>query len=354
MKTLIVREFKDSKSIETKDNRRGQRSGTSSTDEDSISVGKRRNSKYSLNTESGRKNVLVLCLLVVCLVSNFNQNRDNLGKRRNLLNTDLDKILLENKHKLMEALDNEKDLSVGINEINPDYIDLKEIHSFEEKPHSIVKMNGLVPFVAKHLPMGKTQEDTLYDLCLKYANINTNKDCQCPEPFKGEVQAHPIRRFSKYLDEETRKGKPSIESITLSKHVTNTKALEKYKSGEEEHQTQEVNILDSEKTLKQLTGPNQQMTKGKHHLKSSLDNFEDRKMNLSSFKLPRSFTNLKSPFSDIMKKNVKKVKKEFVYKCHLNEGGNNMVNRFNLVLGKKSFDKLISEGTYSPSHFTTL
>ena len=293
----------------------------------------------------------------------------------------------------MEAL-NDDNLRLGINEINPEYVNLEEIDSYQDKPKSIVKMNGLVPFVAKRLPFDKSQEETLYEMCLKYANLHVNKDCQCPERRDKEtVQTHPIRRFSKYLD-ETRRVKPSIESITLSEHVMNTKALEKYKMGDDQ-----IEIFETGKALKQLTGPdmmgvnnnedredkendikgNKNMEednedqiedhkgdygddqdkegdfKKDNQVRSSLDNFEEKKVNLTSFKLPRSFTNLKSPFSDfVRKKRVKKVKEKFVYKCRLNEGEESRESKFNLVLGKRSFDKVTSEGTYSPWHFTSI
>jgi hypothetical protein len=372
---LTGSEFKEDKSIDTKDNQNIETSRSSSTDNDSISVERRSNSKYSLNSEAGRKNILVLCLLVVCLVSNFNQNRSHLGKQ-NILNTDLDSILRENRNKLMEALDGtSKNLRIGVNELNSEFINFEEDTMHKSKPHSIVKMNGLVPFVAKRLPFDKNQEDTLYELCLKYANINTNKQCHCPEP--KPLKTHPIRRFSKYLDESHENqmgGKPSIESLTLSKHVTNTKALEPYKSlpqiNEENKIIPEIQIFDTEEPLKQLTGPrnskliiefdnekeNDNEIEEEDIMTSSLDNFEKKNINSSSFQLPKSISNLNSPFSEFFeKKNVKKVREQFIYQCHLKEDKKDVdKNQFNLVLGKKSFNKLIQSGTYSPSHFTSL
>ena len=330
---LIFRDFKEEKSIDTQDNQNGNSSRTSSVDGETVNTHiKRRNSKYSFNTEAGRKNVLILCLLVVCLVSNFNEQRGNLGKK-NILTTDLDNILMQNRMKLMKAFEGtEKDLNLGINELNSEYLDLTENPVLERKrPNSIVKMNGLVPFVAKSLPFDRNQEDTLFDLCMKYANINMEKVCQCPEPvsetesFKID-QRKKIGRFSRYLDENENvleKENPSIKTITLSKHVSNTKALEPYQSLHsiiEEESIKEISIFDHDSLLKKPEENFVMEGKEENLESSSLDNFTEIKKNIS-FKLPRKSENFVSPFSPFSKfkknKKIKKKRKEVKYTCRL-------------------------------------
>ena len=57
----------------------------------------------------------------------------------------------------------------------------QKVLSLEHKKHqeNVVKKNGLVPFVAKNLPLNKKYENNLYDLCLKIAKVNINETCQC-------------------------------------------------------------------------------------------------------------------------------------------------------------------------------
>ena len=361
---LIFRDFKEEKSIDTQDNQNGNSSGTSSVDGDTVSTNiKRRNSKYSFNTETGRKNILILCLLVVCLVSNFNEQRGHLGKK-NILTTDLDKILFENKMKLMKEFEeNDNDINLGINEINSEYLDITATPiSHKRRPNSIVKMNGLVPFVAKSLSFDRNQEDTLYELCMKYANINMEKTCQCPEPEQIESfkvdQRKKIGRFSRFIDENNgglEKVNPEIKTITLSKHVSNTKALEPYKSLHsiiEEDSIKEISIFDFESKNEK----NIQIEENDGE-SSSLDNFKEIRRKIS-FKLPEKSKNFVSPFSPFSKflknKKIKKKRKEVKYTCRLHEEEKeSKVNQFNLILGKSSCDKLKPQGTYSTTDFRT-
>ena len=353
-------------SIDTQDNQLQNSSGNSSTKNNSVSSFGRRNSKYSLNTDAGRKNILVLCLLVVCLVGNFNESRSNLGKS-NILKTDLEQILQSNRAKLMEALEGtDKDLKMGINHLNSDFVELtEESPHLRKRPNSIVKMNGLVPFVANRLPFDKNQEDSLYELCMKYANVNLNKQCtcQCPETLKRikPIRAHPIKRFSQNLPEKHESGTGlSLENLTLSKHVKNTKALEPYQSQSNIiEENEEIHIFDTEEPLKHLSGPKNSKAiiefREENPVTLSLDNFKNETIN-EGFKFPRPSINLKSTISELFtKKKVKTNREQFMYKCHLDQKKeNSQVDQFNLVLAKSSFDKLVPKATYSAQGFMTL
>lgn len=353
-------------SIDTQDNPSPGSSRNSST-RSSISSFQRKNSKYSLNTDAGRKNILVLCLLVVCLVGNFNENRSHLAKS-SILKTDLDQILNGNRLKLMEALEMANgDLTVGVNDLNPDYMELtEEAPDLGKRPNSIVKMNGLVPFVAKNLPLDKSQEDTLYELCMKYANVNKQCSCRCPDSLESiqPIRTRPIKRFSKYLNEKIDSGAgPSLENLTLSRHVKNTKALEPYQSLpniiEETASSEEIQIFDTEEAPKQLAGPQNSKAiiefVAEDPVTLSLDNFAEIKVN-SGFKLPEKNVEIGSRISDFFTKQpVERSREQFMYKCHLHENKeNSKANQFNLVLGKSSFDKLTARATYSAREFLAL
>lgn len=152
--------------------------------------------KYSLRSEAGRKNILLMCLISMVLVSNFNQHR---GQLRGQLKTDLDQILNENSTEIKEMLEDigvDSELKIGINDLNPSYLDIDR-----GRGQSVVKMNGLVPFVAQNLPFSEGQEDTLYEYCLKYANVNITKRCRCEaEPENEEdsvLRKRPMSRHSR-------------------------------------------------------------------------------------------------------------------------------------------------------------
>lgn len=375
---LTKRNLKEERSIATQDNGQSQNSQTSGDESEGESEDiQRKNGRYSFNNEAGRKNVLVLCLLVVCLVANFNEHRSSLG-RKNLLFTDLDQILFQNKLKLEEALEEAGgDLQLGINELNGEYVDLQQIQK-EDRPSSIVKMNGLVPFVAKRLPFEKSQEQTLYDLCMRYANVNIGGDCQCPKEdskseesddesaFKPKFRRRPKYHHRNLQNDQYKKS--SLNSIVLSKHVSNTKALEPYKGDglNEIKLDEEIKIFDTGKEekpkkkekieLKEKKVKNIKWFGDKIQKQSPLDNFKARKIS-SSFKLPQDPGKSISPFLEFMpQKKVKESGKKMIYQCHLKVDDQKNVEQathFDLVLGKRCFDKIKTKGTYFSTDFTT-
>ena len=158
----------DSETVSRKRNKANSTSGSN------VNLLRRVGTKYSLKSEAGRKNILLLALISMVLVSNFNQQRDTI---KGSLGTDLDQILSENRSELSEMLSEMEggEMHIGINDLNSGYLDIDRGGS-----PSVVKMNGLVPFVARNLPFSRGQEDTLYEYCLKYANVNIAQNCSCP------------------------------------------------------------------------------------------------------------------------------------------------------------------------------
>jgi hypothetical protein len=366
------RHLKEERSIATQDNAHSQNSQTSGDESEIESEDiKRRNNRYSFSSEAGRKNVLILCLLVVCLVGNFNEHRSSLG-RKNLLFTDLDQILNENKLQLEEALESARGhMQLGINELNPEYVELRPPGQ-EARPSSIVKMNGLVPFVAKRLPLEKSQEQTLYDLCMRYANVRIERDCQCPKDGVKSTGSHEesafkpkFERSSKYhhrnLQNDQYK-KPTMNNVVLSKYVSNTKALEPYKGNglnqldldEDIRVIEKVEEPPKKKEFQNVTPFG--LFQGNSQRQSPLDNFAAEKIS-SSFKLPQDPGKSISPFLEFMpQKKVKESGRKMVYKCHLKETSKEdeeQASQFDLVLGKRCFDKIKTKGTYFSTNFTT-
>ena len=190
----------DSDSASQKQNR--ARSNT----HNSHNVFRRTTGKYSLRSDAGRKNILLMCLISMVLVSNFNQHR---GQLRGQLKTDLDQILNENSTELKEMLKDigaKGQMKMGINDVNPRYLDIDR-----GRGPSVVKMNGLVPFVAQNLPFSEGQEDTLYEYCLKYANVNIAKRCRCEaEPEENEsdfiLRKRPMSRHRRNRRKSVRFG----------------------------------------------------------------------------------------------------------------------------------------------------
>ena len=352
---MLTPSFKEGRSIDTQDNPRSPSRRSESDDENRAEDIQRKNTRYSFSSEVGRKNVLILCLLVVCLVSNFNETRRGMG-RRNMLFSDLDQILSQNKATLLEALDQSSgDLSLGVNDMNSEYLDLAQ----SEGPTSIVKMNGLVPFVAKRLPLDKSHEQSLFDLCLKYANVNIERNCQCAPEEKLETQQEEpttlksrVRRYSRYnsddFDKVREKG-GSLKNVILSKHVSNTKALEPYKGADilETKTPKEVKI--EKKKTREVFQLNQESPQT-----SALDNFATSKIS-RSFKLPKTPPQSISPFFDFASKQPAPKSKRRTYQCTLkqtqSERPEPQSEQFELVLGKRCFDKLKPQGTYFSPDF---
>lgn len=163
---------------------------------------KRQNSQYSLKSKIGRKNLLLLCLMVVCLISNFNENNASNPasslSSSSFLQSDLDQILKDNSEEIEQILkENEGVVHLGINDLNYDYFDMsvfsKKTKSSSPIKSSIVKKNGLVPFITTNLPLQKNREETLYELCLRYAKLNINQSCKC----KSSEQVLKLPNLSK-------------------------------------------------------------------------------------------------------------------------------------------------------------
>lgn len=332
---------------------------------------------------------MLLCLLVVCLVSNFNEHRSQ-NVSSNLLQTDLDNILLENKENLMNALKDAKgDLKIGIHDLNNEYLEL-----VDKGPDNaglrkqIVLTNGLVPFVAKNLPYNKTQEETLYELCLKYTNVNIKKQCKCETQEQSLKRSDLIdsnmvrtKRLSNYLQNESEQletNKINFNELPCLSENKSYNDLDNYEDGEIKIEgvviDEDVIITDTEDKQSKMIAPYNSKSIVEFNTDSLKDqNFGNVKeiQNSKNFSPQKNsdilnFRNFETRNSKIVEEEVQaKNHKEFanlirkinqrndvIYECHVRKQKiQEIPGMFHLVVKENDFERLRNRGTYSPGHF---
>lgn len=138
--------------------------------------------------------------MVICLMSSLNQNLN-------------DSQIINSKSIKMDSVYSQNTI-------------LKLDHkSSSNHSNNVVMKNGLVPFVARNLPLKKKYEENLYDLCLKIAKININEECTCN---KNENEFKEINSFLRKKENEMRYKKLSSFVKSNSKFKLKKKINQDY------------------------------------------------------------------------------------------------------------------------------